>query len=71
MERGDQDQQVTAKGRAYLRIRRWPDRGKEKKTMSFTFVQELPTPAEIREEYPLPKAFQELKKSGIRRSRTS
>jgi hypothetical protein len=39
--------------------------------MSFTFVQELPTPAEIREEYPLPKAFQELKKSGIRRSRTS
>ena len=29
--------------------------------MSFTFVQELPTPAEIREEYPLPKAFQEIK----------
>ncbi len=30
--------------------------------MSFTFVQELPTPREIREEYPLPVPFQKLKK---------
>lgn len=30
--------------------------------MSFTFVQELPSPKQIREEYPLPKAFAELKK---------
>ena len=30
--------------------------------MSFTFVQELPTPREIREEYPLPVPFQNLKK---------
>lgn len=29
--------------------------------MSFTFVQALPTPAEIREAYPLPAAFAELK----------
>ncbi len=29
--------------------------------MSFTFVQKLPTPAQIREEFPLPEAFVKLK----------
>ena len=30
--------------------------------MSFTFVQELPSPGAIREEYPLPKPFAEIKR---------
>ena len=30
--------------------------------MSFTFVQALPSPEEIREEYPLPKPFAEIKR---------
>ena len=30
--------------------------------MSFKFIKKLPTPDEIRDEYPVPEAMQELKK---------
>ena len=30
--------------------------------MSFTFLNQLPTPAEIKRDYPFPKQLQELKK---------
>lgn len=36
--------------------------------MSFEFLQKLPTPAEIREQYPLPKELVLLKEKEMHRS---
>ena len=36
--------------------------------MGFTFLKKLPTPAEIRNQYPIDAAIQELKAKEIRRS---
>lgn len=36
--------------------------------MSFEFIKKLPTPDQIREEYPVPDQMQALKKKEIRKS---
>lgn len=36
--------------------------------MSFEFIKKLPTPDQIREEYPVPVSMQELKKKETRKS---